>query len=49
MNCPKCGSPNLSKSGKRWVAGSKKQQYLCSDCGHRTVNLVIIKGGANAK
>jgi len=38
--CSKCGSSNLSKSGKRWVAGSKKQQYLCGDCGYRTVNPV---------
>jgi len=52
--CPKCNSSNLSRSGKRWIGGAKKQQYLCGNCGHRTVNpsgsgeMVRVKGSLEA-
>lgn len=41
LKCPECKSSNLGLSGKRWykVGGrrSKRQQYICKDCGRNTV------------
>jgi len=44
MKCPECGSTNLKPNGKiktrkeQFRTGGGKQQYLCKDCGHRTLN-----------
>lgn len=32
--CPKCGWSAFRKSGKRFLAGQKVQQFQCKHCGH---------------
>lgn len=34
MKCPKCGSPNIVKNGKKTLSDGKHQAYLCKDQGH---------------
>lgn len=33
IECPKCGSKHMTKYGKVWVRGARRQRYQCQDCG----------------
>jgi predicted RNA-binding Zn-ribbon protein involved in translation (DUF1610 family) len=48
LRCPECGSEKLIKYGNRvFIARKLVSQYLCKDCGRRTVHPVITEETVN--
>ena len=43
IGCPHCGARSVHKSGFVYRANSKKQQWLCTACGRKTVKPTIIE------
>ena len=43
IGCKYCGSRNLRKCGFLYRAKSKKQQWLCNNCGRKSVSPKILE------
>ena len=44
VGCPKCSTENIRKDGfQYWAKRKKRQRWMCTDCGHKTLNPLIIE------
>ena len=44
VGCPKCKTNHIRKDGwQYWKNNRKRQRWMCSDCGHKTLNPYIIE------
>ena len=43
ISCPKCGARSMRKDGFSHRSNSKKQQWVCTACGRKTLNPIILQ------